>query len=274
MYIYKTTNVLDGKFYIGKSVRNPKESLNYLGSGVYLKNAIHLYGKENFQKEILFETDNADELNEMEQFYIEKCNATNRSFAYNIAKGGEGGDTISNHPEKERIAKNYSEWNKSYWTDDKCKERSEKYSGNGNPFYNRTHTNETKELISNTKTGVPQTGESNKKRSETLKTRIKEGLVLNAWTDDARAKSSKSHEGLTHSQITKDKIRESVTGENNPSAKTWIFEHLDGKVIEVTGGFGKFCNDNNLSCKAMRNIANGVRKDKFYNNWTVKRKEK
>ena len=47
MIIYKTTNLINGKIYIGMS-KNKKE--NYLGSGIYLKYAIDKYGKENFKK--------------------------------------------------------------------------------------------------------------------------------------------------------------------------------------------------------------------------------
>lgn len=50
-YIYITTNLLNGKKYIGKrhclcEISND----NYLGSGKVLKNAIRKYGKNNFAK--------------------------------------------------------------------------------------------------------------------------------------------------------------------------------------------------------------------------------
>jgi len=51
-YIYKTTNILNNKIYIGK-----KESSSfvetYYGSGTVLKQAIKKYGQENFKIEIL-----------------------------------------------------------------------------------------------------------------------------------------------------------------------------------------------------------------------------
>ena len=47
--IYKTTNILNGKYYIGKHIT---ENLNdeYISSGIALKKAIQKYGKEYFKK--------------------------------------------------------------------------------------------------------------------------------------------------------------------------------------------------------------------------------
>ena len=47
--IYKTENKINGKIYIGKHITNTIGD-NYLGSGIYLLNAIKKYGKENFKK--------------------------------------------------------------------------------------------------------------------------------------------------------------------------------------------------------------------------------
>lgn len=50
MQIYKITNILNGKIYIGKDEFSNSE---YFGSGKLIKRAIIKYGKKNFIKEIL-----------------------------------------------------------------------------------------------------------------------------------------------------------------------------------------------------------------------------
>ncbi len=88
MIIYKTTNLINGKFYIGKDVKNKK---TYYGSGLILRKAILKYGKENFIKEILDECDSHDELCQKEIYWINKLDARNPDIGYNLAEGGLGG---------------------------------------------------------------------------------------------------------------------------------------------------------------------------------------
>lgn len=87
--IYRTTNLINGKTYIGKhQTENPNDS--YIGSGRALKAAIKKYGKENFKKEVLyvFDTEEEMDLKEKElvneEFYSKDDN-------YNCGPGGEGG---------------------------------------------------------------------------------------------------------------------------------------------------------------------------------------
>ena len=86
MIIYKTTNLLTSKNYVGKdSYNNP----NYFGSGTYLCRAIKKYGKENFKKEIICECSSQKELNEKEEHYIKTLNSKVPN-GYNLTNGGEG----------------------------------------------------------------------------------------------------------------------------------------------------------------------------------------
>jgi len=95
-FIYITTNILDNKKYIGQK-KYDKRSDNYLGSGIHLKYAIKKYGRENFTREILEECDNKNMLDEREIYWIDFYNAVNSNEYYNIASGGEGGNTIAGY---------------------------------------------------------------------------------------------------------------------------------------------------------------------------------
>jgi len=57
MVIYKITNKINGKIYIGKRKLAKKlfEMSNYWGSGKYIKMAINKYGKDNFTREVIYE---------------------------------------------------------------------------------------------------------------------------------------------------------------------------------------------------------------------------
>jgi hypothetical protein len=115
MQIYKITNLINNKIYIGKDTTSDP---NYFGSGLLINRAIQKYGKENFIKEIIDETKDYEELSEKEIYWIERYNATDKKIGYNISKGGNGGDTLSNHPDldliKHKISQNSPKRGKTY----------------------------------------------------------------------------------------------------------------------------------------------------------------
>ena len=92
--IYKITNKINGKTYIGKHQTKNLED-GYMGSGKYLKSAITKHGIENFTKEILFVLDTEEEMNyiEKELVTIDFCESKN---TYNICEGGQGGFSYIN----------------------------------------------------------------------------------------------------------------------------------------------------------------------------------
>lgn len=89
MYIYKITNKINNKWYIGK--HNGTDP-NYMGSGKLLKRAINKYGLENFHKEILETCSSEDELNQREIQILSETNAPTDPTSYNLATGGTGGN--------------------------------------------------------------------------------------------------------------------------------------------------------------------------------------
>lgn len=88
-YIYKTTCLINNKFYIGLHVTS---NLNdgYLGSGTYLGNSIKKHGKENFIKEILEFLPDMDQLKAREKEIVNEELLKNPS-CMNLKIGGAGG---------------------------------------------------------------------------------------------------------------------------------------------------------------------------------------
>lgn len=87
-YIYKITNKVNGKIYIGQHKQISASDVdNYMGSGILIKDAILKYGEENFTKEILEEC-NEQNLNEREIFYIKEYNCMVPN-GYNLIPGGQ-----------------------------------------------------------------------------------------------------------------------------------------------------------------------------------------
>ena len=85
--IYKVTNLVNGKYYIGRHSTNDIND-SYMGSGIGIKNAIKKYGIENFKKEIITEATSSDELWEMEKNIVNDGVVKDR-MSYNMAYGGK-----------------------------------------------------------------------------------------------------------------------------------------------------------------------------------------
>jgi|10_taG_2_1085330.scaffolds.fasta_scaffold10720_2 group I intron endonuclease len=91
MYIYKTTNLINGKIYIGQ--KTTEFDKTYYGSGKLIKRAITKYGIKNFKVEIIVDgIGDRDVLNESEIHWIAILNATERHVGYNVSIGGNGGN--------------------------------------------------------------------------------------------------------------------------------------------------------------------------------------
>ena len=94
-FIYKTTNLLSNKFYIGMhSTSNLKDG--YLGSGTSLRYAIRKYGSENFKLEIIEWCNDRESLAVREKEIITE-EFLNDPNCYNLKPGGFGGFNNSEH---------------------------------------------------------------------------------------------------------------------------------------------------------------------------------
>lgn len=86
--IYKITNNINGKYYIGQhKTNNPLD--NYMGSGKFINNAEQKYGLSSFTKEILFDFDNFEDMNnkEIELVQLSNCWPYDQ-MSYNLTEGG------------------------------------------------------------------------------------------------------------------------------------------------------------------------------------------
>jgi hypothetical protein len=85
--IYKITNQINGKYYIGRHATKNVNDL-YMGSGIGIKNAIAKYDVENFIKEIIAEAASAEELWDLEKDIVNK-EVVSDPMSYNNTYGGK-----------------------------------------------------------------------------------------------------------------------------------------------------------------------------------------
>lgn len=165
--IYKTTNKLNNKIYVGKHKTKDKND-DYLGSGILINRAIKKYGKENFIRELLFECISEEDMNQKEADIVDE-EFVARPDTYNIKIGGGGGwsDVVSyKHASRSEIGGD--NWKKGrdrlsdLLKDDEYKKAmAEKtsaglryyFSNHLHPWTGRPHSDETKKKMSDAKRG-------------------------------------------------------------------------------------------------------------------------
>jgi group I intron endonuclease len=141
-YLYKITNLINDKYYVGvHKTKNINDG--YMGSGKVIRQAIEKYGIENFKKEILEYFSDSKTMLKREKEIVTEDFLTQEN-VYNLRKGGDGGfdyinkNKLNASPEslekrRKKLKENFS--NKNWY-------------GKNNPFYNKKHSDETKQHIS------------------------------------------------------------------------------------------------------------------------------
>jgi hypothetical protein len=171
--IYKITNRLDNKIYVGKHKTEDKND-DYFGSGLLLGRAVEKHGKENFVKEILFDLSSEEEMNRKEADIVDE-DFVARDDTYNIKLGGQGGfDYVHRNRkslmtdscrkasisaceimrEKRKHLLDTDEAFRDEWRE-KCvnKIRAYQFIHGNNTFLGKRHTEETKKKISASRIG-------------------------------------------------------------------------------------------------------------------------
>lgn len=141
-YIYRITNKVNGKTYIGQH-KYKKLNDRYMGSGKLLAKAKKKYGKENFVKEILvFNVLRKEHADLLEITFIASERAKGKA-EYNIAEGGQGGSPNKGKPHSEEWKKKLSDSLKGK----KKPPRSEEHKGKPGNFKGKHHSEETRRKI-------------------------------------------------------------------------------------------------------------------------------
>lgn len=166
-YIYKITNVINKKIYIGKTKSSIQTrfkqhlySVTHHKSKSMLYDAMNKYGADNFIIEEIDFAYTLQELNDKEIYWISYYDSRNPTKGYNICKGGEcgpGGPMFKGHHHSEHTkqlmsathsGKNNANYG-NHWhqSDELRKLHSQLSSGENNGMFGKSHSNYTKRLI-------------------------------------------------------------------------------------------------------------------------------
>lgn len=183
--IYKTINLINGKYYIGKHQTQDLDD-GYQGSGRLLGRAIKKYGRQNFVTHIIGNYEHEKHMNIAEKILVVPDIETN----YNLCPGGQGGfGYIRKNLPNGMLGKKQTEYQKHQVQ--KANERDREnvlrrlqmnkvdFEKGNQIWLGRKHSEETKKKMSIIKKGLipwnkglPRSDETKRKISETLSRRI------------------------------------------------------------------------------------------------------
>ena len=111
-FIYKITNKVNGKSYIGQTIQNVKERFyqhcatkcSQAVLNMVIHKAITKYGKSNFTIEVIEEVESAN-LNDRERYWIRYYDSYNNG--YNSTEGGQDGIKLFKNLDTESIVREY-----------------------------------------------------------------------------------------------------------------------------------------------------------------------
>jgi group I intron endonuclease len=158
--IYKITNLINGKIYIGSTCnfKDRKSKHKRTKSNTMISRAIFKYGWDNFTFDAI-EFCDKDILIEREQFYLDTLEPFKENNGYNILRNCTSNGWRGHHhtEESKKIMsekkKDSIPWNKGKTGVQECSDEtrdlmSKNRMGEGNSFYNKKHTQESKDKIS------------------------------------------------------------------------------------------------------------------------------
>lgn len=185
MYVYLMTNMVNGKYYVGKTI---KDSLDqYLADAAsmairgknnrpLLHRAIRKYGADSFVIEPLAECETNADASNLERLWIILLSSKNHTIGYNLSDGGEGSPGCKHSLE---VRQRWSEqrkgkkaWNKGLTgihTEDGKRRMVAARTGENNHFFGKHHSDSAKQSIATSNSKRVWTEESRKKMSDSKK---------------------------------------------------------------------------------------------------------
>ena len=246
-YVYKITNTINNKSYIGISIHEPekrriKEHLSGRGNRV-IANAIKKYGKDAFTYEILEENVFDEFLPDLEVAYIANYN-TVAPHGYNLDSGGGGAGSPSEDTLRKMSEVRKGKKRPPFSTEHRRK-LSQANKGENNPFYGKTHSAETRRKLSQANKGRKQSAEHiqkvaeanrGKKRSVESRRKMSEAQRGKTVSTETRRKISEAHKGKTISKESRRKMSEAQRGEKHHNFGKSLSTETRRKISETLKG--------------------------------------
>lgn len=230
--IYKATNTINGKVYIGFDSAWPKRQQDHLTSAqnasspdayTVFHQALREEGPDAFTWEVICQSKNGEYLlNTMERYFIESFNSHYLlGHGYNMTLGGDGSLGVKRTEEiknKQREAA-LRRWNSPEGMEER-KRRSEEFKGEKNPQYGKEGTMKGKKTKEETKQKLSKQAKERLqdptkhprygvKMTDETKRKIGDGNRGKKRTTEQIEKCAKVHRGRKRSNETKQKMRES-----------------------------------------------------------------
>lgn len=245
-YIYKTTNLINKKIYVGQH-KSKKFDCRYFGSGRLLRTALQEFGEENFLVVFIEWQDTRQKLCEREKYWIKKLCSQNPNIGYNLTKGGYGGDTFSVRPiEEQNETRRHLSCSKQGRTQTKDWIDKRKMFGDKNPMFGKRWSEEMKQYFREKSSGInnPMYGKHiyGRKLSEEAKEKIR----------ISKLGDKNPNYGKKHSQEEIERLRILSNGENNPRA-------LSSKIICIETG-----EERHFGCLKHALMSIGKKQNEYY----------
>lgn len=131
-YIYETTNLINGKKYVGKHVSRTFDN-KYYGSGTSFRKDFNKFGETNFKIRVLEKCNSNKELIEKETYYIKLFDAVRSPRYYNNSYGGESEGWNGVNKAIKEGSVNISRFSGKHHTEDSKRKISEALKGRPSP---------------------------------------------------------------------------------------------------------------------------------------------